>query len=94
MIRLIIHGAHWLDTWLRDHLGRAYTATLGAGLVIGIIATVHGLASSFATTTNVLKIIAVAAFQLALLINQLAQFHEYREDRLRRREERQRARSS
>ncbi len=85
MNRSIISGAHWLDAWLRLHLGRAYTGVLGAGLVLGIIASVNGLSHTVGSRTNILKVLGIVMFQVALLINQLAQFHDYRQERLRQR---------
>lgn len=85
MIGVVIRAAHAIDAWLRLHLGRAYTITLGVGLVYGIIASVRGLSHAVGSNTSILKIVGMVLFQLALLINQLGQFHEYRQERLRRR---------
>jgi len=84
MIRLITRGAHQLDAWLRLHLGRPYTVALGVGLVYGIIASVRGLGQAIHSSTGVLEIAVMVLFQLALLINQLGQFHDYGEERRRR----------
>ena len=81
MINEVIHGAHRLDAWLREKLGRPYGVLLGVGLVLGIIASVKTLIHTAETTPDVLKVVAAIAFQIALLINQLAQFHEFREER-------------
>jgi len=78
---------------MREHLGRSYTAILGAGLVLSIISTLHGLGQAIGSSTSVLKIFAVVLFQLALLINQLGQFHDYRQERRLRREARRDRRS-
>jgi hypothetical protein len=85
MIERIGLVAHWLDAWLREHMGRAYTATLGVGLVIGIIATLDGLGAAVHSGVSVFKIAGVVLFQTGLLINQLAQFHDYRQERRQRR---------
>ena len=78
MIRELAAGAHWLDHWLKIHLGRPYTAILTIGLVTSIVATVRGLEHSIASTAG-LAVVGSIAFQVALLINQLSQFHDYRE---------------
>ena len=85
MIGRLIVGAHWLDAWLQVHLGRPYTVVLAIGLVVGISASIHDLSRSVASSTNILKIVGMVLFQLALLINQLAQLHEHRERRRARR---------
>jgi hypothetical protein len=81
MIGRIIVGAHWLDAWLHVHLGRPYGVVLAIGLVVGITASIHDLSRSVASSTKLLKIVGMVLFQLALLVNQLAQFHEHRERR-------------
>jgi hypothetical protein len=81
MIGRIIVGAHWLDAWLQVHLGRPYRVVLAVGLVVGISASIHDLSRSVSSSTNILKIVGMVLFQLALLINQLAQFHEHRQRR-------------
>jgi Zn-dependent protease with chaperone function len=90
MIGFVARGAYRLDAWLRQHLGRPYIALLGVGLVYGIIASVFGLSHAMQSGVSVLKLLAMVLFQLALLINQLGQFHEYRQDRRSRREARRR----
>jgi hypothetical protein len=90
MIEFITRGAHQLDAWLHRHVGRSYTAILGAGLVFGIIASVRGLGHAMGSSTSVLRILATVVFQLALLVNQLGQFHDYRQERRQRREARRR----
>jgi hypothetical protein len=92
MIRELTGAAHALDHWLKINLGRPYTAILTAGLVLSIIATVRGLQQSLGSTGGAVTIAATVAFQFGLLINQLSQFHEYREARRSRREARRRAR--
>jgi len=87
-IGLVARGAYWLDAWMREHLGRPYFAVLGAGLVYGIIASVFSLSHAMQSSASVVKILAMVLFQLALLINQLAQFHGYRQERRSRREAR------
>jgi Zn-dependent protease with chaperone function len=81
MIGFVARGAYRLDAWLRQHLGRPY---------IALIASVFGLSHAMQSGVSVLKLLAMVLFQLALLINQLGQFHEYRQDRRSRREARRR----
>ncbi len=85
MISTLGAAAHWLDAWLREHLGRAYAATLGVGLVIGIIASLDGLGKAIGSGVDVLRIAGMVLFQLVLLTNQLAQFHDFRQERRQRR---------
>jgi len=91
MIRELAAGAHWLDHWLKIHLGRPYTAILTIGLVTSMVATVRGLQHTIASTAG-LVVVGTVAFQVVLLINQLSQFHEYREAIRIRREARRLAR--
>ncbi len=81
MIRELTRLAHRLDAWLREHLGRPYTVVLAIGLVYGIIASVKALIHEAESRFDVFKLVTAVLFQLALLINQLAQFHEYRQER-------------
>ena len=73
--------AHWLDAWLREHMGRAYAAVLGVGLVVGIVATLEGLGQALHSGVSMLRIAGLVLFQSVLLVNQLAQFHDYRQER-------------
>jgi len=84
MIETVLKASSVLDAWLREHLGRPYLAALGVGLVLGIIATVQQLAEDIGSD-SVLKLSLFVAFQAALLVNQLAQFHDYRQERKARR---------
>jgi len=86
VIRELIRGASWLDAWLRENLGRPYTVLLGVGLVAGISASLSGLGAEFRSGQGLVRIAVTVLFQLALLINQLAQFHEHQEQRRLRRE--------
>ena len=81
MIRELTRLAHRLDAWLREHLGRPYTVILAIGLVYGIIASMKALIHEAESRFDVFKLVTAVVFQLALLINQLAQFHEYRQER-------------
>ena len=84
MIETVLKASSALDAWLREHLGRPYLAALGVGLVLGIVATVRELAEDIGSE-SVLKLSLFVAFQAALLVNQLAQFHDYRRERKERR---------
>jgi hypothetical protein len=78
MLSRLASSAHQLDAWLHHNVGRAYVAILGWGLVLSILASIAKLGnalSSFGLITLV--------FQAALLVNQLAQWHELRERRRR-----------
>lgn len=94
MIQTLLQASHWLDAWLREHLGRPYLAILGVGLVFGIIATFGELGHEISSGASILKLGFLIAFQVALLINQLAQFHDYREERRQRREAKRAAASA
>jgi hypothetical protein len=79
--------AYWLDRRLRERFGRPYRGILSAGLVIGIVGTVEALSKAF-SKTNIAALATTVVFQVALLINQLAQMHEFRQERRARREAR------
>lgn len=88
MIATILKLSSALDAWLREHIGRPYLAALWVGLILGIIAAFQDLLKDLGRHDNVLKLSLFIAFQAALLVNQLAQFHDYREERMRQREAR------
>lgn len=88
MIPTILKLSSALDAWLREHIGRPYLGALWVGLILGIIAAFQDLMKDLSRHDNVLKLSLFIAFQAALLVNQLAQFHDYREERLRQREAR------
>jgi hypothetical protein len=90
MLNNLTRWAHWLDLWLHRHLGRPYETILVAGLGLSIVASVTTLshivdAGGANLKGDVVKTVAVAVFQAALLINQLAQLDEHRARRRRRR---------
>ena len=85
MIEYIGRGAAWLDAWLREHMGRAYSGVLGVGLVLGIGASFDALSHAMSSGTSIAKLVGMVLFELALLVNQLAQFHEFRQERRQRR---------
>ena len=85
MIARLVLKAHQLDAWLHEHVGRLYTAILAWGLVLTIIETFRAIGRDLESDSgNVLTLLFAVAFQLALLINQLAQWHDLRERRRRR----------
>ena len=88
----VLGWAYEADAWLKSRLGRPYTAILGAGLSLGIVATIKSLAAAIQTGRDPLALVATVVFEAALLINQLAQFHEYRQQTRARRRERAEAR--
>jgi hypothetical protein len=89
MLTTLGRAAYWLDGWLRQHVGRLYTGILIWGLIVGIGASLTALGNAFTTGVGLggkLAAIALAAaFQAALLINQLAQLYEHQERRRTRR---------
>jgi hypothetical protein len=72
MIETVGAAATWIDAWLREHVGRAYSGILGVGLVLGLIASFGELAKEFGSGASILKLAALVVFQLVLLVNQLA----------------------
>jgi hypothetical protein len=90
MLRFATRYAHWLDVWLRRRFGRPYTTILAIGIVLSISASIDSLAGVIATGAkalqgDILKTAGVVVFQIALLINQLAQLDEHRQRRRRQR---------
>jgi hypothetical protein len=90
MLTTVTRYAHWLDLWLRKHLGRPYETILAVGLVLSIGASATDLgqivgAGGVGMKGGVVKTVAIVIFQAALLINQLAQLDEHRARRRRRR---------
>jgi hypothetical protein len=83
MLKRLSRNAHELDDWLHLHVGRAYVAILGWGLVASIIGSLRVLNHTLSRGGLGLGTIAVLVFQSALLVNQLAQWHELRERRQR-----------
>jgi hypothetical protein len=92
MLGLILRWADWLDDWLKDHLGRPYNAALGVALVLGIGASAKSVNQAFHARIVSLETLAVLAatvlFQIVLLVNQLAQLHDFNEEIRQRREAR------
>jgi hypothetical protein len=81
MLSRLARKAHELDDWLHQNVGRAYVAILGWGLVLSIIGSIATLGRAL-TSFGFITLI----FQAALLVNQLAQWHELRTRRRRHRD--------
>jgi hypothetical protein len=88
MFSAAIGWADWLDTWLKANVGWPYNTLLGIALGTGIGATVEKVQHELASPKNLAVLGVVLVFQVALLINQLAQLHQFREERRARREAR------
>jgi hypothetical protein len=86
MLNRLARAAHQLDEWLHQNAGRAYVAILGWGLVASIIGSLRLLGHALSTGGTGLSPLIVLVFQTALLINQLAQWHDLQERRRRRKE--------
>jgi len=85
MLSLLGHWAQAIDLWLKAHVGRPYTYLLVAGLITGIGATVRQVEDAVGHPGDMSKIVLTVAFDSVLVINQLAQLHEYAELRRTRR---------
>jgi len=92
MLGLVLDGAHWLDDWLKAHLGRLYNMVLGVGLGLGISAAITSLHKEIGQGLGAWKLAGLIAFQALLLLNQLAQLRDFRNDVRARRAERKAAR--
>jgi Zn-dependent protease with chaperone function len=92
MLGFVLDGAHWLDAWLKAHLGRLYNLILGLGLGLGISAAIASLEKEIGQGAGAWKLAGLIAFQALLLLNQLAQLREFRADARARRAERRAAR--
>lgn len=88
MLGYVLDGAHWLDAWLKEHLGRIYNLILGLGLGLGISAAITSLQKELGAGAGAWKLAGLIAFQAVLLVNQLAQLREFRNDARARRAER------
>ena len=88
MLGFVLDGAHWLDAWLKQHLGRVYNIVLGMGLGLGISAAVSDLAKEVGAGAGAWKLAGLIGFQVVLLLNQLAQLRDFREERRLRRQAR------
>jgi hypothetical protein len=79
MLGFVLDGAHWLDAWLKQHLGRIYNVILGLGLGLGISAAINSLSKEIGAGVGAWKLAGLIGFQAILLLNQLAQLREFRE---------------
>jgi hypothetical protein len=91
--------AYELDQWLKAHLGRPYTIILASSLGAGIAAAGANLGQLFSkpvtpSIASVATLLGAGLVQVALLINQLAQLHEYRQFARERRAARREARAA
>jgi hypothetical protein len=82
---VVARSAYRLDAWLKDKVGRPYTMILGVGLILGIAQTVRSIEAAWRSNHSPLLLAGTLFFELALLLNQFAQLHEYREHSRRRR---------
>ena len=94
MIRSLIEAAWRLDQWLKDKVGRLYTLVLMFALVAGISANARALVQDVRSAGNIVVIALTVALYLILLINQLAQLHEYRQAARERRDARKQGRKA
>jgi hypothetical protein len=60
------------DTWLQERLGRPYNAVLGVGLTIEIVRRLSELPHHVESATHVVGVVLVVAFEMGLLIHQIA----------------------
>jgi hypothetical protein len=86
MLKRLAQSAHELDEWLHQNVGRAYVAILAWGLVASILASLKVLGHALSGGKSGITPALVLVFQSALLVNQLAQWHDLRERRRRRKE--------
>ena len=83
MLKRLAENAHELDEWLHQNVGRAYIAILGWGLVASMLASLKVLGNALSGGKSGIIPALVLVFQSALLVNQLAQWHDLRERRRR-----------
>ena len=81
MIGRLARAAHEWDAWLHENAGRTYIGILTWGLVVSIIGSLGVLGRALSGGEGGLAVIVVLVFQSALLVNQLAQWHELRQRR-------------
>src|SRR5579862_552222 len=80
MLGFVLDGAHWLDAWLKEHLGRVYNIVLGLGLGLGISAAIANLQKELGQGVGAWRLAALIGFQALLLLTQLAQLRDFRAD--------------
>jgi hypothetical protein len=85
MFGRLIRRAHRLDEWLHQNFGRPYSIILMIGLVISIADSLDRLGRAVSGLGGgEVKLMMELVFQGALLVNQLAQWHDLHERRRRR----------
>ncbi|HEY1751360.1 MAG TPA: hypothetical protein VGG29_08850 [Caulobacteraceae bacterium] len=89
----LLRVANWLDQWLKERVGWPYNTLLGLALGLGISTTVKTIAVDIGSPKQLATLGIALAFQTALLINQLAQLYQFREERRARRAARKSARA-
>ncbi len=93
MFRAGIEAAWKLDEWLKHRIGRPYTILLTVALVAGMSANIRAAVVEVENGRNLIVVTVTIAVYAVLLINQLAQLHEYRQASRARREERRAAKT-
>jgi hypothetical protein len=78
MIVDVLRAARRLDERLQQKLGRPYSALLGIGLVIEIIARVREMIELPETSTSVMRLCLTVVFFALLLVHQLGELSEHR----------------
>jgi hypothetical protein len=91
--------AYEFDQWLKARLGPPYTTILASSLGMGIVAAATNLGQLFSkpvtpSIASVATLLGAGVIQVVLLINQLAQLHEYRQFARERRAARREARAA
>jgi hypothetical protein len=88
MFRGLANGAWRLDQWMKAHVGRTYTVILTVGLVASVSANVRQVEAAVSHAGNLAVIALTVVLDLILIVNQVAQLHEYRQARRERKAER------
>ncbi len=78
MLTTIGEAAWRLDEWLKARVGRLYTWILASSLVAGIVASGTNISHALSSRSLAVEA-ATVVVQVALLVNQLAQLHGYRQ---------------
>ena len=84
MLHAIAQGAHRLDLWLQDRLGRPYNALLGVGLTIEIVRRISEAPKALASVHGLIGSALVIFMEMALLIHQIGALSHHIERRRRR----------
>ena len=79
MFRGAIEAAWTLDQWLKTKVGRPYTVLLTVALVTGLSANIEAAVRELSKGGNLVAIALTVGVYAILLVNQLAQLHEYRQ---------------